>query len=821
VKGKFLYVGNNKLWVRGVTYGTFRPDSDGYQYNKRIIEQDFAQIAANGLNAIRTYTVPPRWFLDAALLHGLRVMVGIPWEQHIAFLEDKKNARSIEERVRGGVRACAGHPAVLCYAIGNEIPAPIVRWHGRGPIERFLKHLYLGAKEEDPDGLVTYVNYPTTEYLEIPFLELICLNVYLESQERFEAYLARLQNVSGDRPLMMAEVGLDSRRHGEDNQARTLEWQIRSAFAGGCAGAFVFSWTDEWHRGGYDIKDWDFGLTDRQRRPKRALAAVRKAFAEVPFPNGARWPRISVIVCTYNGNRTIEDCLEGMLRLEYPNFEVIIVNDGSTDATEEIAKRYGFRVISTTNHGLSNARNIGLEAATGEIVAYIDDDAYPDPHWLTYLAATFMKSTHAGVGGPNIAPSGDGPIANCIAHAPGGPVHVLLSDEEAEHIPGCNMAFRKATLQQIGGFDPQFRNAGDDVDLCWRLQQMGFTLGFSPAAMVWHHRRNSVRAYWKQQLGYGKAEALLEKKWPEKYNAVGHLTWGGRVYGNGHTRILGRAWRIYYGMWGGAAFQSLYERAPGLLPSLPLMPEWYLVILILAWLSALGTLWTPLFLALPLLAFGVAAPFAQAVLSASRASFISPTRSTIDRLRLHGLTVFLHLMQPLARLCGRLRHDLTPWRKRGVPGIARPRLRTFFNWSERWQPAAERLHSVEAALRAAGAFVIRGGNYDDWDLEVRDGTLGAVRMRMTIEEHGAGRQLVRLRSWPICSIGLVMLILILLGLSIGAAIDHAGLACATIATVGLMLSLRIFQDCATATATVVRALKQLGIEEIDGNGQIH
>src|SRR2546422_6137391 len=87
---------------------------------------------------------------------------------------------------------------------------------------------------------------------------------------------------------------------------------------------------------------------------------------------------------------------------------------------------------STENRGLSCARNTGLQAATGEIVAYLDDDAYPDPHWLTYLAATFMRTTHAGVGGPNLAPAGDGPIAECIAHAPGGPVHVLLTDQEAE-----------------------------------------------------------------------------------------------------------------------------------------------------------------------------------------------------------------------------------------------------------------------------------------------------------------------------------------------------------------------------------------------------
>src|SRR3990172_1489422 len=149
----------------------------------------------------------------------------------------------------------------------------------------------------------------------------------------------------------------------------------------------------------------------------------------------------------------------------------------------------------------------------GAIVAYIDDDAYPDPQWLTYLAATFMSTKHAAVGGPNIPPPDAGPIAQCIAHAPGNPTHVLLSDDEAEHLPGCNLGIRKDRLEAIGGFDPSFRVAGDDVDVCWRLRERGWTLGFSPAAFVWHHRRGSLRAFWKQQFGYGKAEALLEKKW--------------------------------------------------------------------------------------------------------------------------------------------------------------------------------------------------------------------------------------------------------------------------------------------------------------------
>ncbi len=100
-QGKFIFVGDEKLYVRGVTYGTFRLNEDGNEnHDPQVVEQDFALMAANGLNAIRTYTVPPTWLLDTAQQHGLRVMVGLPWEQHIAFLDDKKRAREIEERVR-------------------------------------------------------------------------------------------------------------------------------------------------------------------------------------------------------------------------------------------------------------------------------------------------------------------------------------------------------------------------------------------------------------------------------------------------------------------------------------------------------------------------------------------------------------------------------------------------------------------------------------------------------------------------------------------------------------------------------------------------
>ena len=778
VRGKFIFVGDRKFWIKGVTYGTFRPDEEGAQFPPpEVVECDLAAMAENGLNTLRTYTVPPGWLLDAAQRHGLRVMVGLPWEQHVAFLDDKATTRRIEERIRAGVKQCAGHPAVLCYTLGNEIPPSIVRWHGRRAIERFLKRLYRIAKAQDPQGLFTYVNFPTTEYLQLPFLDMVCFNVYLETREKLEGYLARLQNLAGEKPLLMAEIGLDSRRNGEDAQAESLAWQVETAFAAGCAGALAFAWTDEWYRGGHDIEDWDFGLTSRERTAKPALAAVRDAFAAAPFPPDMPWPKVSVVVCSLNGAATIRDTFEGLEALEYPDYEVIVVNDGSTDATPEIAAEYDFKLISTENRGLSNARNTGWQEASGEIIAYIDDDAYPDPHWLQYLAHTFMTTEYVGVGGPNLAPPGDGPIADCVANAPGGPVHVLISDTGAEHIPGCNMAFRREALAAIEGFDPRYRAAGDDVDLCWRLQARGWEIGFNAAAMNWHHRRNSVKMYWKQQQGYGKAEALLEEKWPEKYNALGHFAWSGRLYGKGLTEALpGRKKRVFHGQWGQALFQSIYEPAAGFFASLPLMPEWFLVIGGLAALSLLGLSWPPLLWTTPLLIAAVAAPLVQAVLSAAKAEFPTPRASASERIKLRTLTALLHLLQPVARLKGRLAHGLTLWRSRIDATPRWRRSATHDLWSEGWRAPDAWLEDITALARERRAVVRKGGDFDDWDLEVAGGLLGGARALLAIEEHGAGRQLLRLKSWPHIPIPTVVGILVFGGLAIAAASQGAWLA---------------------------------------------
>jgi len=749
-KGKFLFKKNEKYFIKGVTYGTFKPDENGDHYNTpEIVERDFYQISSNNINSIRTYTVPPKWFLDIAQKYGLKVLVGIPWEQHITFLDEKKRRNEIVKKVKESVKNWGDHPSVLGFAIGNEIPSSIVRWYGHKKIEQFLYKLYKVAKNENPESLITYINYPTTEYLDLSFLDFISFNVYLESKTDYENYLSRLQNIAGDLPIIIAEIGLDSKRNGLEVQAEKIDWQTRSSFSHGYAGTFVFSWTDEWNRGGYDVEDWDFGITDRNRKEKPALLAVKNAYSEVLYNNAKDLPLISVVVCSYNGSSTIRECLEGLSKLSYPKFEVIIVNDGSSDSTLQICEEYltkhNFKLISTENMGLSNARNTGINASSANIIAFIDDDAYPDQDWLTYLSLSYTKNKEfVGFGGPNLSPSSDGPIARCVAQSPGGPVHVLINDIEAEHIAGCNMSFLKSALTEVKGFDTIYKIAGDDVDMCWRLIEKGYKIGYSPSALVWHHRRDSIKGYLKQQYNYGKSESLLEKKWPEKYNSMGHVSWSGQIYGNGSLNIFNKyANRIYYGIWGKAPFQSIYKRNSSILNVLTQMPETYLFMIFSLVLTTLAFFWKPLLFFMPIFIILLITPLIYSFYNGFN------KRDPSDcRFQYNLLTSVLYFLQPIARLSGRLISGLTIFRNLSKTELSIPRKLNSSIWFENPDTHELVLEKLRKLILNQGVIVKNGKEFDDWDLEIKSGFFCFTRLLMAIEDHGWQKYMIKFKFWP-------------------------------------------------------------------------
>ena len=612
VDGKFFSRGGERLRLNGVTYGPFPPDERGDPFGSvGQVRRDFERMQAHGVNAVRTYHVPTEWFLDEADAAGMLVFSGVNWSDHFTFLDSRAMQREARERAAEVARLGRDHPSLFAYCIGNEIRPDIVRWHGAPRVERFLGELADVVRQHDPAGLVTYSNYPSTEYLDLAFVDFHTFNVYLEDDAAFERYFLRLQSVADTKPLILGELGLDTMRNGEDAQADRLGRQLRLASLMGGAGAFVFAWTDEWYTGGHLIEDWAFGLTTAEREPKPALDAVAEVYQADPADLLAETPRVSVVVCSYNGGATLDQCLTSLGSLRYPDYEVVLVDDGSTDDTREIVARHPWvRAIHQENKGLSAARNVGAAAATGEVVAYTDSDCYADADWLALLVAALRRSDAAAVGGPNLSPE-DGRVPALVASSPGQPTHVLETDVIAEHVPGCNMAFYAWALDEIGGFDPVYRKAGDDVDVCWRLQQAGYWITFAPGAFVWHHRRQTPRAYLRQQAGYGEAEALLALQYPERFTGRGEGRWQGVVYGVGSRGLRLRRPFVYTGLFGAGLFQRVYESPTPGWAYLPATLEWAAATVAAA---VLGFAWAPLWgLAAVLLLGSVAVAVAQAV----------------------------------------------------------------------------------------------------------------------------------------------------------------------------------------------------------------
>jgi len=747
--GKFFGAGGERFPLRGVTYGTFAARGDGSQFPpRRQLERDIAAMREVGFNVLRTYTLPTDDVLEVAADQGMRVLATVFYPDWRYLLggsrrQHREVARDARKQVRETARRLAGNPTVLGLSLGNEVPADVLRWFGTGVIADTIRALAEIVREEDPDQLVTYANYPTAEYLPLESLDFLTFNVFLERRAEFRRYLTRLHHLAGDRPLVLGEVGISAGEgpEGERQQEEALDWQLETAIERGVAGTCVFSWTDDWWVGGKQVTGWRFGLTRADRSPRPAMEAAtcwnQRTVRDLEF----KWPSISVVICAYNSEATIDACLQHTCALDYPELEVIVVDDGSTDATAEIVSRYErVRLVSIEQSGLATARNHGFQVARGELIAYLDADAYPDADWPYYLALGLDAPNVGGTGGPNLPPPDDPAGAHVVARSPGGPVHVLTADDRAEHVPGCNMAFWKLVLNEVGGFDPVYRAAGDDVDLCWKALDRQWKIGFHPAAVVWHHRRPGLAAYLRQQREYGRSEALVEARHPERFNAAGTARWRGRIY-NSLTPSL--AWqRIYRGLYGSAAYQSVYQAGGHVLDfvhqvGVPVAA----VLLATAPLALISPWWgIPALVAL----IGLAALGAIDMTHAN-----PPRRIAVSRLKFRAQVALHHLLQPLVRYWARLRHRDFARRSLDnhaeLPAAVRQLGRGVVVVPED-RPRNELAAALIEALRARRIRALHPSGWEDYDARLL--LSGLLYGELQTSSHPEGFVQIRIRTRP-------------------------------------------------------------------------
>jgi glycosyltransferase involved in cell wall biosynthesis len=225
-------------------------------------------------------------------------------------------------------------------------------------------------------------------------------------------------------------------------------------------------------------------------------------------------PRVSVVVPVHDGEATLAECLAalGGQSLSGHDFEVIVVDDGSTDGSAEVARRFGARVVRQERRGAPGARNRGLAVARGEWVAFTDADCIPSRHWLKSLLAAVERepdpnAAALGAAGRVFGYQSTAPAARFVDLIGGFDAERHLAHETFPFALSGNVMYRRDALAASGGFDARY-SAYEACELHNRLvREQGGVFHFEPGAIVLHRHRATWAGYWRQQIGYGRGYA--------------------------------------------------------------------------------------------------------------------------------------------------------------------------------------------------------------------------------------------------------------------------------------------------------------------------
>jgi glycosyltransferase involved in cell wall biosynthesis len=240
---------------------------------------------------------------------------------------------------------------------------------------------------------------------------------------------------------------------------------------------------------------------------------------------GVEYPLVSIVVPTHDRKIHLRAALESLARLDYPKdcYEVIVVDDGSTDGSDQVVRdAMGANAMQISycrqqHTGVTAARNRALQAARGSFVALTDDDCTFPSSWLQLLLEQMDSASVGAVGGPDLAPVDASLFVRCVDYSVtsfAGTGGVRRKEKRAvgSYYPrGCNIMVSKAALDRIGRFDPTL-TAGEEIELGYRLKQAGYVLKYAPEAFVWHHRRDSWKAFTRQMFARGMTRVELIRR---------------------------------------------------------------------------------------------------------------------------------------------------------------------------------------------------------------------------------------------------------------------------------------------------------------------
>jgi len=785
--GKFFRCGSDKFFLKVVRFGV--PGAPLSFEQKIALCKRLGDLHAAHTTAVLVTDEEADGVVPLVSQLGLYAVVELKVRPDDLF--SRGGLRTAASDLRARVANLRGYPDVIAYLLDCPLAPDALRSRGLETARTRLAKLLGAIRDIEPHKMVGLKHRACTLALTLEDEDFVYALMPPVAPSELRSRVVSLHNIAQARPVILEFGGMAD---GQDEL-------IACGFGLGAAGIVVNAPDNE--RPSNGLKAGSFSLKMLRASEVLPFLALNGACP----PPATRTPKVSVVICAYNAERTLRLCLESLRRLDYPNFEVIVVDDGSGDATPQIAAEFSeFRLIRQPNKGLSVARNVGMRAALGELIAYTDSDCVVDPHWLTFMVRSIIEGSFDACGGPNYPPHEEGWIEGCVAASPGAPCHVLIAPDRAEHLAGCNMVFRRTALEAAGGFDPQFTAAGDDVDICWRLMDAGYVLGYCPSAFVWHFRRNTIRAYYGQQRGYGKAEAALYFKYPERFNILGQIKWRGTIPGFARTIPGRRRLRV---QWVRMAerFQHLDEMPLSVLAVAPLTAEWSLTAGTLVLLSLLFgvTIW-------PALAAFMAAPL-WAAHYALRAPVEKCHQGAASRL----LIAWLAYSGPIARTFARYRGRFKG-KKCAVFDSARQQPTIYWRhrsirlsyWNGVYTTRESVLENLRKRFRSLGCPVVAATAWNDYDLMLEPNPWTRIQLR-TAEEELGGLELktniaaqLRLSPGARAAVGSSVLLAVtasLLGTPLTAIALWIAIAFAGVATIvgvsrGARLAYHVIEQCA-------------------------
>jgi lipopolysaccharide/colanic/teichoic acid biosynthesis glycosyltransferase/GT2 family glycosyltransferase len=246
-------------------------------------------------------------------------------------------------------------------------------------------------------------------------------------------------------------------------------------------------------------------------------------FARQEAPGGF-YPHVTVIVPAYNAAGTLSSCLAALASQVYPRsaYEVIVVDDGSTDATAAIAHDAGVSVITQPNAGPAAARNRGAAAAQGELLLFTDADCAPVPGWISALVAPFSDPSVAGAKGAYLTRQ-RGVVPRFTQLEYQERYDRMAGRETIDFIDTYSAAYRREVFLANSGFDSVFPTASvEDQELSFRLAEKGYRLVFVPDGLVYHRHNPTVRAYVRRKFYIGYWKALIARWHPSRMAQDSH-----------------------------------------------------------------------------------------------------------------------------------------------------------------------------------------------------------------------------------------------------------------------------------------------------------